>query len=221
MIIEKDLFYYPWENPNENNCNSYIIGGDVTVLVDAGHLKHLGRLFASMEKDGLTPQDLDLILSTHCHPDHFEALSQFVESKVLMAMHREEERYLKDHGETIYQMMGITSPRFRADFYLKEGTLNLGKIGLQVYHTPGHSPGSLCFYWPKKKVLISGDVIFYGGVGRTDFPGGDANQLKHSIQRLSQLDIEVFLPGHGEIIMGKQSVLRNFNFIRESYFPIL
>jgi len=221
MIIEKDLFYYPWENPNENNCNSYIIGGDVTVLVDAGHLKHLGRLFASMEKDGLGPQDLDLIMSTHCHPDHFEALSQFVESKVLMAMHREEERYLKDHGETIYQMMGITSPRFRADFYLKEGTLKLGKISLQVYHTPGHSPGSLCFYWPKKKVLISGDVIFYGGVGRTDFPGGNANQLKHSIQRLSQLDIEVFLPGHGEIIMGKQSVLRNFNFIRENYFTIL
>ena len=58
MIIEKDLFYYPWENSIENNCNSYIIGGDVTVLVDAGHLKHLGRLFASMEKDGLSPQGL-------------------------------------------------------------------------------------------------------------------------------------------------------------------
>ncbi|MFQ5843213.1 MAG: MBL fold metallo-hydrolase, partial [Thermodesulfobacteriota bacterium] len=83
------------------------------------------------------------------------------------------------------------------------------------------SPGSLCFYWPKKKVLISGDVVFRAGVGRTDFPGGDSNQLKRSIQRLSQLDIEVLLPGHGEIIRGKQSVLRNFNFIRENYFPIL
>lgn len=221
MNIEKDLFYYPWENPLENNCNSYVIGGDVTVLIDVGHLRHLGRLLASLEEDGLSPQDLDLIMSTHCHPDHFEALSQFAESKALVAMHREEERYLKDHGETLYQMMGITSPRSRTDFYLREGTLKLGKVDLQVYHTPGHSPGSLCFYWPKKKVLISGDVVFRGGVGRTDLPGGDGNQLKHSIQRLSQLDIEVLLPGHGEIITGKQSVLRNFNLIRETYFPIL
>jgi len=221
MNIEKDLFYYPWENPLENNCNSYVIGGDVTVLIDVGHLRHLGRLLASLEEDGLSPQDLDLLMSTHCHPDHFEALSQFAESKALVAMHREEERYLKDHGETLYQMMGITSPRSRADFYLREGTLKLGKVDLQVYHTPGHSPGSLCFYWPKKKVLISGDVVFRGGVGRTDLPGGDGNQLKHSIQRLSQLDIEVLLPGHGEIITGKQSVLRNFNLIRETYFPIL
>ncbi len=221
MIIEKGLFHYPWENPIENNCNSYIIRGDLTALIDVGHLKHLGRLLAYMEEDGFTPGDLNLIMSTHCHPDHFEGVSQFVESEVAMAMHQEEKRYLKAHGETLYQMMGITSPRFRADFYLREGTLKLGKIDLEVYHTPGHSPGSICFYWPQKKVLISGDVVFSGGVGRTDFPGGDANQLKHSIQRLSQLDIEAFLPGHGEIIMGKQSVLQNFKFIQENYFPIL
>jgi glyoxylase-like metal-dependent hydrolase (beta-lactamase superfamily II) len=221
MKLEKNLFYYPWENPLENNCNSYVIRGCVTVLIDVGHLKHLGRLLASMRKDGLSPQDLDLIMSTHCHPDHFEALSQFAESKAVMAMHQEEERYLKDQGETLYQMMGITSPRSRADFYLREGTLKLGKIDLRVYHTPGHSPGSLCFYWPQKKVLISGDVVFHAGVGRTDFPGGDSNQLKLSIQRLSQLDIEVLLPGHGEIVTGKQSVRRNFNLIRDTYFPIL
>ena len=221
MIIEKNLFYYPWEISFENNCNSYIIGGDVTVLIDVGHLKHHERLLASMGEDGLSPQDLDLIISTHCHPDHFEALSQFTESRVLMAMHREEERYLHDHGKTLYEMLGTTSPRYRAEFHLREGTLNLGKIDLQVYHTPGHSPGSLCLYWPEKKALISGDVVFSGGVGRTDFPGGDANQLKHSIGRLFQLDIEVFLPGHGEIITGRESVLRNFSFIRQHYFPIL
>jgi hydroxyacylglutathione hydrolase len=221
MIIEDDLFYYPWQNPLENNCNSYIIGGDVTVLIDVGHLKHHERLLASMEKDGLGPQDLDLIISTHCHPDHFEALSQFTEFRVLMAMHREEERYLHDHGKALYEMMGTISPRYRVDFYLREGTLNLGKIDLQVYHTPGHSPGSLCLYWPKKKALVSGDVIFSGGVGRTDFPGGNGNQLKHSIQGLFRLDIEVFLPGHGEIIMGRESVLRNFDFIRRNYFPLL
>ncbi len=118
-------------------------------------------------------------------------------------------------------MMGITSPRYRADFYLREGNLKLGNIDLLIYHTPGHSPGSLCLYWPKKKALISGDVVFYGGVGRTDFAGGNSSQLKQSIQRLSQLEIEILLPGHGEIIMGRNSVLQNFNFIRANYFPVL
>ncbi len=221
MIIEKDLFYYPWQNPFENNCNSYVIRGDVATLIDVGHLKHLPSLLASMEEDGLGPQDLDLIISTHSHPDHFEALSEFVESKILMAMHREEDRYLNDHGSTLYQIMGVTSPRYRADIYLGEGTLSLGEIDLEIYHTPGHSPGSICLYWPKKKALISGDVVFYGGVGRTDFPGGDSSKLKHSIQRLSQLDIHIFLPGHGENIMGRESVVQNFDFIRTNYFPML
>ncbi len=221
MIIEKELFYYPWENPAENNCNSYIIGKDAAALIDVGHLKYLATLLASMQKDGFTPQDLNLIITTHCHPDHFEALSPFVGSNVLTAMHREEELYLKDHGEILYQMMGTASPQFNADFYLTEGTLTLGKIDLQIYHTPGHSPGSICLYWPEKKTLISGDVVFSGGVGRTDLPGGNADQLKHSIQRLAQLDVEIFLPGHGEIIVGREKVTKNFDFIREHYFPFL
>jgi glyoxylase-like metal-dependent hydrolase (beta-lactamase superfamily II) len=221
MIIEKDLFYYPWKTLAENNCNSYIVGKDVAALIDVGHLKHSAELLASMEKDGFAPQDLNLIITTHCHPDHFEALSQFMDFNALTAMHREEERYLKDQGEILYQMMGTPSPRFNVDCYLREGTLTLGKVDLQVYHTPGHSPGSICLYWPEKKALISGDVVFSGGVGRTDLPGGDANQLKHSIQRLTQLDIEIFLPGHGEIIVGREKVLKNFGFIREHYFPYL
>jgi glyoxylase-like metal-dependent hydrolase (beta-lactamase superfamily II) len=117
---------------------------------------------------------------------------------------------------------------FEPDFYLEEGELNLGKenkLALKILHTPGHSPGSISIYWQDNKVLISGDVIFYGSVGRTDIPGGDGKLLKQSIEKLSQLDIEYLLPGHstefGDIITGKDKVEQNFAFIRLNYFPLL
>lgn len=112
-------------------------------------------------------------------------------------------------------------PQFEPFVYLVEGDLILGKenrINLQVLHTPGHSPGSLSFYWPDSKVLIPGDVIFYGSVGRTDFPGGSITILKQSIEKLSKLEVEYLLPGHsteyGSIIEGKERVERNFQALR-------
>jgi glyoxylase-like metal-dependent hydrolase (beta-lactamase superfamily II) len=118
-------------------------------------------------------------------------------------------------------MLGLKVPQFEPFIYLVEGDLILGKerkINLQVLHTPGHSPGSLSIYWPDNRVLISGDVVFYGGVGRTDFPGGSITLLKQSIEKLSKLEVDYLLPGHsteyGGIIEGKERVERNFQAVR-------
>jgi glyoxylase-like metal-dependent hydrolase (beta-lactamase superfamily II) len=105
---------------------------------------------------------------------------------------------------------------------LVEGDLSLGRdekqVNLTVFHTPGHSPGSICIYWPDKKALITGDLVFNGSVGRTDFPGGSITTLKQSIERVSQLDVEYLLPGHstemGSIIEGKRRVEQNFRAIK-------
>jgi glyoxylase-like metal-dependent hydrolase (beta-lactamase superfamily II) len=87
--------------------------------------------------------------------------------------------------------------------------------------TPGHSPGSICLYWPAKKALFTGDVVFNQGIGRTDLPGGSGEQLKNSIQRISRLDVEYILTGHGNIVAGKEAVQENFKKIEAVWFNYL
>jgi len=219
--IEEDLYAYLWQDPYENNCNSYVIDGEMKVLIDPGHSRYLNRLFDQMGEDGVSRDKISLIILTHSHPDHFEGLEAFHDQPAKVAMSREEERYLRQSGKLLFEMMGQPLPRYRIDFFLKEGELRLrGKV-FQIYRTPGHSPGSLSIYWPQKKALFTGDLLFYGGIGRTDFPEGNSQWLMKSIERLSHLDIEILLPGHGEMVMGREGVLQNFEFIRQNYYPYL
>jgi len=221
MKLEKDLYAYLWQNPYENNCNTYIIDGEKTILIDPGHSRYLGQVFNQMEKDEISLEEIDLVILTHSHPDHFEGLEAFLEKSVKIAMSREEERYLLESGKVLFEMMRQPLPKFRIDFYLKEGGFHLGEKTFQIYQTPGHSPGSLSIYWPERKVLFTGDLIFYGGVGRTDFLEGSPKLLMDSIERLSELGTEILLPGHGEIILGREMVLQNFEFIRQNFYPYL
>ncbi len=222
MKLLEDLYCYPWENVMENNCNTYFIDGRVRTLIDVGHQHHLESLFERMQQDGVNGEDIDLIISTHSHSDHFEGNRNFIHQKTKMAIHREEEKFLEGpEGQQILAMFGMKKPEYRIDFYLKEGELNLGKKALQIYLTPGHSPGSICLYWPEMKVLVTGDLIFDQGVGRTDFPGGDGRLLKKSIERMSKLETEYLLPGHGNIICGKEEVQKNFMFVAGTYFNYL
>jgi hydroxyacylglutathione hydrolase len=109
----------------------------------------------------------------------------------------------------------------RADLFLDEGTLELGtakRTILQIYHSPGHTPGHVTVYWPDKKLLIAGDCIFYRSMGRADLPGGDLLTLRQSIEKLAKLDVECLLCGHAYghpgILRGTEEVQNNFQFIR-------
>jgi hydroxyacylglutathione hydrolase len=221
MKLEKDLYTYLWQNPYENNCNTYVIHGGMTVLIDPGHSRHLGRLFSQIKEDGISPEKVDLVITTHSHPDHFEGLQTFLDKPVKIAMNREEERYLRENGKLLFEMMGQPLPKFQVDFYLKEGELHLGEKIFNIYQTPGHSPGSLSIHWPERKVLFTGDVIFYGGIGRTDFLEGNSKLLKKSIERLRYLDAEILLPGHGEIVMGREMVRQNYEFSQQNFYAYL
>lgn len=218
MKLDDDLYAYIWTDFRQNNCNSYLIGGEVPTLIDPGHQHLLDGLLTKMNADGVDPDGIKVVLNTHCHPDHMEGSAHFLKQGARVAVHADEEDFMKKVGPRFFQMLGMKAPVLDFAFYLEEGELELGGETLQVIHTPGHSPGEVSIYWTRKKALFSGDVIFPSSVGRTDFPGGDGKLLKESIKRLSGLDAEWLLSGHGDVIKGKDAVRRNFDEVMSVYF---
>jgi hydroxyacylglutathione hydrolase len=232
QLAEK-FYCYVWQGRG-NNCNailwpSVLRGERQHVLVDPGHVgNELGEpcfdsLAQAVEQDGFKIEDIGLVIATHSHPDHIEAAELVVEkSGALFALSREEDEFYRTMGMSFFQMFGSKPPQVDPSFYLKEGDLSLGakddKVAVKVVLTPGHSPGSISLYLEEDKILISGDVVFAGSIGRTDFPGGSPSLLRKSIDELSQLDVEYLVPGHstemGSIIAGKDKVKRNFYTVK-------
>ena len=96
--------------------------------------------------------------------------------------------------------------------------MTVGEIDLEIYHSPGHSPGAVTLYWPAQKALFTGDLIFKDGLGRTDLPGGSGRQLKESIRRIAGLDADWLLAGHGDVVSGAAEVRANFEQVERMWF---
>ncbi|MBT8370811.1 MAG: MBL fold metallo-hydrolase, partial [Desulfobacterales bacterium] len=154
----------------------------------------------------------------HAHPDHLEAVQLFTEIPTLFTLHKEEWQWAAGIGKQMSAAFGIDMDALQPDFFLKEGSFSLDGLELNIIHTPGHSPGSATLYWPLQKALFSGDLVFKGGVGRTDLPGGNSTKLKDSIKRLINLEVQWLLSGHGEIISGAKEVQKNFQDIEQFWF---
>ena len=241
--VKDNLYFYIWQGMG-NNCNTCLFinlldGAHPHVLVDPGSLVNEMRepcfeeLVKAIEKNGFKCEDIGLIIDTHIHSDHCAANQPLVEmtkkdggsEQAKIAMHKEDDEFRRGVGKQMASWlaaMGIEVPPFEPSILLTEGDLTLGKEKFQVVHTPGHSPGSISLYWPREKVLITGDAVFYGSIGRTDFPGGSLATLKNSVEKLSKLDVEYLLPGHsteyGSLIDGKAKVERNFQMIHNFFF---
>jgi glyoxylase-like metal-dependent hydrolase (beta-lactamase superfamily II) len=190
----------------------------------------LDRLISEMEKDGIKIEDVGLILNTHAHPDHYgasEAIRKMSGAQV--AIGKGDDDFLKLAGGAMAQalkQMGFEFPELNPDFYLTEGELRLGQdLVARIMLTPGHSQGHIAIYWPDAKVFMGGDLIFHGSTGRVDIPGGSAQSLKESIEKVAQLEIEYLLTGHQYgspgIIVGQEEIKHNFDLIRSHIFPYL
>jgi hydroxyacylglutathione hydrolase len=217
MRILKNLYFYPWMSYQENNANTIFLGGSVPTIIDPGHSHLFANIGDAMLRDGVDIGRTEVVLFTHGHPDHIEAADRFGDT-VVRIISEQEYAYMQEEGKELFLATGAQLPSRPFRVLLKEGELRIGDIHLTVIPTPGHSPGSICLYYKKEKVLISGDTLFYLGVGRTDLPGGDADQLAESIRRLAKLDIELVLPGHGDLVKGRKMVEKNFQAIISQFF---
>ncbi len=220
MKITDGIYAYIWTGIFENNCNMFYFGEPLNILFDPGLKHYVDMRFDLMKKDGLDPAGIQYIVNTHCHPDHMEGSLLFRGKGPMIAMHEKEIAFYDREGPAFFRMFGMAFPEFKFDIQLQDGSWRVGDTDLEIIHTPGHSPGSVSIYWPEKKTLVCGDLVFEQSFGRVDFPGGDARQLIESIKKISALDIEILLPGHMNFIQGKENVRKNFLSI-ERYFSMI
>jgi len=220
MQITQGLDGFLWTSMSANNCNTYLIQGEgARVLVDPGHLRLFDHVERGLREVGLEPADIDLVIATHAHPDHVEAVRLFNDLPTLFAMPEIDWRLLKDIGMALGVSLDMEA--YQPDFFLSEGDLEIKGLSLQVVRSPGHSPGSVSLYWPETKALLTGDVLFKEGLGRVDLPGGNGAVLKESIRRLSLLETEWLCPGHGDVVTGRTAVSANFSLVEKFWFTYI
>ena len=180
-------------------CNCTILGDETTleaIVVDPG--AELSKIMAVIAKHGFTVKQ---ILVTHAHIDH---IAGALELKALTGA----PIAYSQHDLPLVAMMNVQAgwlnmptPDVRPpDEDLHDGqVVQVGALRAEVIHTPGHTPGSICLYLPEHTLLLAGDTLFAGSVGRSDLPGGDGALLIRSIRNnlLHLPDATNVIPGHG------------------------
>jgi hydroxyacylglutathione hydrolase len=177
----------------ESNC--YLAGDEDTkeifVIDPGGDYKKIKNI---IDENGLKPK---AVINTHGHGDHIGADKEF---GLPIWIHRLDADFLTDPSKNLSAMMGFFLKIKPASRMLEDGdVLTIGKYNMEVIHTPGHTPGSICLKAPG--VIFTGDTLFCEGIGRTDFAYGSGDDILRSIkERLFVLnDDYIIYPGHGPV----------------------
>jgi hydroxyacylglutathione hydrolase len=183
--------------PFQENC--YVLGDEesgVGTIIDPGD--EAARIAMAVEETGL---DIGSIIVTHAHIDHVGAVAALTEEYACPVLMHEESEPLLNGLPTQAMMMGLRFGRVpTVDRYVEdEEIVEVGGLRLRSQYTPGHAPGHLAFYLQGEGLVLSGDALFAGSVGRVDLPGGSMEVLMRSIEErlLTLPDETVVYPGHG------------------------
>jgi hydroxyacylglutathione hydrolase len=183
----------------ENNC--YVLLKDEKhsdcLIIDTG--LDAWPLIEFLQRHELKPE---AVLLTHGHADHIAAIEELKEHwpKMKVCVHKDDAQMLSNPATNMSALASIPFRTSPADILLEDDArIVYAGITLDVLHTPGHTPGGVCYYIPAAGVVFSGDTLFAGGVGRTDFPYGDADKLITGIKEklLTLPEATRVYPGHG------------------------
>jgi hydroxyacylglutathione hydrolase len=167
--------------------NIFVIGKKEITLIDTGVGNRINPIFPQLAELGFKPADVKQVIITHTHHDHASGMFRLLdETSPKIFVHKDDTMYVKESfGELLVEV--------------EEGdTIEMELWPVKVYHTPGHTPGGMCLYNEENKILISGDTVFPDGYyGRYDSDSGSLEAIIESLRRLTELDCEVMLPGHG------------------------
>ena len=180
------------------HTNCYILGDDATnevAVFDPG--AKAKNIIDTIEKNGYK---VKYIIITHAHFDHVLALDELKDTypDAKIVLHSADEPYLNLDHDNFSRHFKTYPPKRKADICVNDADkLSVGNVELTIWHTPGHSRGSMCVI--TEDLVISGDTLFYMSIGRTDFDGGDFDTIVKSLKRLATLPDETKVyPGHGD-----------------------
>jgi hydroxyacylglutathione hydrolase len=180
-------------------CNCSILGDEQTreaMVIDPGD--QIDDILAILRENNLA---LKQIVITHAHIDHVGGAMKLKAATGAPILMNQSDYVLLKMLDMQAAWVGMRPPgAVQVDEAAGEGkVLKIGNIGASVIHTPGHTEGSICLYFPEEKKLIAGDTLFAGSIGRTDLPGGSFDKIIRSIHTrvLALPDETLVIPGHG------------------------
>ncbi len=218
--VTEEVYFIPGQDEFMPDAHTYVLGRPSSKnlsIIDAGMVGKGNYKIQSIEQAGIELSSIKRVIMTHTHLDHIGCLSE-IQKMIPWAelwVHQSEADLLEQGEEKAVYGMDMFRTLCQMQFHLRPGafkfqvhrklqggeTVELGETDWEVIHIPGHSMGSIGLYHRPLKILIPGDVVYADyAIGRFDLYGANGSELKKSLMRLAELEVDVLLPGHNRIV---------------------